>query len=93
MRDAFQHIDAQGISDQVEMEGIKIYAIRGTSQFVVHFQNSEFSFTEKEAAENFALDLAQNREKYRSSNLDKEKSTLAPPTPQKETRGKAFWRI
>jgi hypothetical protein len=39
------------------------------------------------------LDLAQNREKYRSSTLDKEKSTLAPPTPQKETRGKAFWRI
>jgi hypothetical protein len=93
MRDVFQHIDDQGISDQVEMEGIKIYAIRGTSQYVVHFQNSEFSFTEKESAENFALELAQNREKYRASALDKEKLTLSPQTPQKPTRGKAFWRI
>lgn len=101
MRDVFNQIDTQEVSNHTANEGIQIFSIRGSSQYVVHFQNSEFSFTSRDAAENFALELAQKRENFRTASMDLSPDTaeaIKPPTTglnksQTQTKGRAFWRI
>lgn len=76
------------VDEQELVDGIKIFGIQNSSQYVVTFQGSEFSFTTRKAAEEFAFELAEKRTVFKTSAFDKE----VPTTDLKPKPKRAFWR-